>query len=227
MKYNENYFQNGNNQDEPKTIQSSLVEGEQIEWSGKPQRKAFIVNNVLKMLPVALLWLVFDTFFIVMLAKTADMLPVPAIVFLCIFFVFHLMPVWMWIYRCATASKRHKNIEYAFTNKRIVVRKGIVAVDFKSIDYKDVVAVNLRYGLIDKAAKVGDIYITSTGKATVLEDLENPASVEQLLQRIISDKKPGVAFTDNAKVTYVKCKYCGTKNVSDADKCSSCGAPLD
>ena len=227
MKYNENYFQNGNNQDEPKTIQSSLVEGEQIEWSGKPQRKAFIVNNVLKMLPVALLWLVFDTFFIVMLTKTAGMLPVPAIVFLCIFFVFHLMPVWMWIYRCATASKRHKNIEYAFTNKRIIVRKGIVAVDFKSIDYKDVVAVNLRYGLIDKAAKVGDIYITSTGKATVLEDLENPASVEQLLQRIISDKKPGVAFTDNAKVTYVKCKYCGTKNVSDADKCSSCGAPLD
>lgn len=227
MKYNENYFQNGNNQDEPKTIQSSLVEGEQIEWSGKPQRKAFIVNNVLKMLPVAFLWLVFDTFFIVMLTKTADMLPVPAIVFLCIFFVFHLMPVWMWIYRCATASKRHKNIEYAFTNKRIVVRKGIVAVDFKSIDYKDVVAVNLRYGLIDKAAKVGDIYITSMGKATVLEDLENPASVEQLLQRILSDKKPGVAFTDNAKVTYVKCKYCGTKNVSDADKCSSCGAPLD
>lgn len=227
MKYNENYFQNVNNQDEPKTIQSSLVEGEQIEWSGKPQRKAFIVNNVLKMLPVAFLWLVFDTFFIVMLTKTADMLPVPAIVFLCIFFVFHLMPVWIWIYRCATASKRHKNIEYAFTNKRIIVRKGIVAVDFKSIDYKDVVAVNLRYGLIDKAAKVGDIYITSTGKATVLEDLENPASVEQLLQRIISDKKPGVAFTDNAKVTYVKCKYCGTKNVSDADKCSSCGAPLD
>lgn len=227
MKYNENYFQNGNNQDEPKTIQSSLVEGEQIEWSGRPQRKAFIVNNVLKMLPVALLWLVFDTFFIVMLTKTADMLPVPAIVFLCIFFVFHLMPVWIWIYRCATASKRHKNIEYAFTNKRIIVRKGIVAVDFKSIDYKDVVAVNLRYGLIDKAAKVGDIYITSTGKATVLEDLENPASVEQLLQRIISDTKPGVAFTDNAKVTYVKCKYCGMKNVSSASTCSSCGAPLD
>ncbi len=227
MRYDENYFQNGKNQDEPKTIQSALLDGEQVLWSGKPQRKAFIVNNVLKMLPVALLWLVFDTFFIVMLTKTADMLPVPLIVFLCIFFVFHLMPVWMWIYRCATASKRHKNIEYAFTNKRIIVRKGIVAVDFKSIDYKDVVAVNLRYGLIDKAAKVGDIYITSTGKATVLEDLENPASVEQLLQRIISDKKPGVAFTDNAKVTYVKCKYCGTKNVSDADKCSSCGAPLD
>ena len=227
MRYDENYFQNGKNQDEPKSIQSALLDGEQVLWSGKPQKKAFVLNNVLKMLPVALLWIVFDTFFIVMLTRTADMIPLPAIVFLCVFFVFHLMPVWIWIYRCVTASKRHKNIEYAFTDKRIIVRKGAVAVDFKSIDYKDVVAVNLRYGLIDKAAKVGDIYITSTGKATVLEDLENPASVEQLLQQIVTDKKPDVAFTDNAKVTYVKCKYCGKKNVSGASSCSSCGAPLD
>ena len=187
MRYDENYFQNGKNQDEPKTIQSALLDGEQVLWSGKPQKKAFVLNNVLKMLPVALLWIVFDTFFIVMLTRTADMIPLPAIVFLCVFFVFHLMPVWIWIYRCVTASKRHKNIEYAFTDKRIIVRKGAVAVD--------------------------------------LEDLENPASVEQLLQQIVSDKKPDVAFTDNAKATYVKCKYCGKKNVSSASSCSSCGAP--
>ena len=134
MRYDENYFQNGKNQDEPKTIQSALLDGEQVLWSGKPQKKAFVLNNVLKMLPVALLWIVFDTFFIVMLTRTADMIPLPAIVFLCVFFVFHLMPVWIWIYRCVTASKRHKNIEYAFTDKRIIVRKGAVAVDFKSID---------------------------------------------------------------------------------------------
>ena len=86
MRYDENYFQNGKNQDEPKTIQSALLDGEQVLWSGKPQKKAFVLNNVLKMLPVALLWIVFDTFFIVMLTRTADMIPVPAIVFLCVFF---------------------------------------------------------------------------------------------------------------------------------------------
>lgn len=63
MRYDENYFQNGKNQDEPKTIQSALLDGEQVLWSGKPQKKAFVLNNVLKMLPVALLWIVFDTFF--------------------------------------------------------------------------------------------------------------------------------------------------------------------
>ena len=54
MRYDENYFQNGKNQDEPKTIQSALLDGEQVLWSGKPQKKAFVLNNVLKMLPVAL-----------------------------------------------------------------------------------------------------------------------------------------------------------------------------
>lgn len=226
MELNENYFQNGKN-NAPQTIQESLVEGETIVWSGKPQRKAFILNNVLKMLPIALVWIAFDSFFIAMVAKNADMIPVPAIAFMCVFFIFHLMPVWIWIYRCATASKRHKNTEYAFTSSRIIVRKGAVAVDIKSIDYKDVAAVNLRYGLIDKAAKVGDIYITSTGKATVLEDLDDPTAVEQILQRLVTAHRSDTLFTSNAKVTYVKCKYCGAKNESSASCCSTCGAPLD
>ena len=227
MQFNEDYFQIGKN-DNPKTIEESLEKDEKIVWSGKPQKKAFVLNNVFKMLPVALLWIAFDSFFIAMLSVNSDMIPTPAIVFLCVFFVFHLMPVWIWIYRCATAAKRHRNTEYAFTDRRIIIRKGLVAVDFKSIGYKDVAAVNLRYGVIDRIVKVGDIYITSTGKATVLEDLENPASVEQILQQLV--QTPDVSFTSNAKVAYVKCKYCGRKNrVGDggAGVCSSCGAPLD
>lgn len=226
MQLDEKYFQPENNNG-AKSIEQSLMPGETIVWQGKPQKKAFVLNNVFKMLPFAIVWLAFDAFFIAMVATNFEELPTPIIPMLCVFFLIHLAPVWIWVYRCVTASKRHRNTEYAFTDKRIIIRKGAVAVDFKSIDYKDVVAVNLRYGLIDKLAKVGDIYITATGKASVLEDLENPSSVEQQLQKIISDKKPGVAFTDNAKITYIKCKYCGKKNVSSASSCSSCGAPLD
>lgn len=223
MQLNENYFQSY--KDNKRTIADSLEEGENIVWSGKPQKKAFLLNNVFKMLPIALLWIVFDTIFIAMVSVNSEMIPTPAIAFLCVFFVFHLMPVWIWIYRCVTASKRHKNIEYAFTDRRIIIRKGVVAVDFKSIRYKDVAAVNIRCGVIDRMAKVGDIYITSVGKATVLEDLENPDSVEQILQKLV--QKPDVAFTSNEKATFVKCKYCGRQNPSGAGVCSSCGAPLD
>lgn len=226
MQLNENYFQPENN-DSAKAIEQSLMPGETIVWQGKPQKKAFVLNNVLKMLPLAIVWLAFDAFFIAMVATNFEELPTPIIPMLCVFFLMHLAPVWIWVYRCVTASKRHKNTEYAFTDQRIIIRKGAIAVDIKSIEYKDVVAVNLRYGLIDKLVNVGDIYITATGKASVLEDLENPSQVAQILQSTVSSKKANVSFTDNAKVTYVKCKYCGCKNKSTEKVCSSCGAPLD
>lgn len=226
MQLNEKYFQQGKDKN-IQTIEQSLMSGETILWQGKPQKKAFVLNNVFKMLPIALVWLAFDVFFIVMLATNADFFPVAMIAPLCIFFLLHLAPVWIWIYRCVTAVKRHRNTEYAFTNQRIIIRKGAVAVDFKSIDYKDVVVVNIRYGVIDKLAKVGDIYITSVGKATVLEDLDNPVDIARILQNTISQTKQNVSFTVDAKVTYVKCKYCGCKNNSADKVCSSCGAPLD
>lgn len=227
MQLNEKYFQPNSEGPKSETIADSLFDGEKILWSGKPQKKAFVLNNIMKMLPIALIWIAFDAFFIFMVATNFGEFPAPLIPALCIFFVFHLAPVWIWLYRCITASKRHKNTEYAFTDRRIIIRKGAVAVDFKSIEYKDVVAVNLRYGVIDKLAKVGDVYITATGKASVLEDLENPSQVEKILQGIVSEQKPNVAFTDNAKVTFVKCKYCGCKNKSTDPICSSCGAPLE
>lgn len=227
MQLNEKYFQPKDSNSDIQTIEQSLMPDEKILWQGKPQKKAFVLNNVFKMLPIALLWIAFDVFFIVMLATTADDFPPSMIAPICIFFVLHLAPVWIWIYRSVTASKRQKNTDYAFTDRRIIIRKGTIAVDFKSIEYKDVVAVNLRYGVIDRIAKVGDIYITATGKASVLEDLENPTAVAKLLQDTISQIKQNVSFTDNAKVTYVKCKYCGCKNKSTDSTCSSCGAPLE
>lgn len=226
MQLNEKYFQQGKDKN-IQTVEQSLMQGENILWQGKPQKKAFVLNNVFKMLPVALLWIAFDVFFIVMLATTADGFPTSMIAPICIFFVLHLAPVWIWIYKCVTASKRHKNTEYAFTDKRIIIRQGTIAVDFKSIEYKDVSAVNIRYGVIDRLAKVGDIYITSTGKASVLEDLENPSEISKILQDAISQTKQNVSFTVGAKVTFVKCKYCGCKNKSTDTVCSSCGAPLE
>ena len=227
MELNEKYFQPKDSGSDIETIEQSLMPDEKILWQGKPQKKAFVLNNVFKMLPIALVWIVFDVFFIVMLATTADGFPTSMIAPICIFFVLHLAPVWIWIYKSVTASKRHKNTDYAFTDKRIIIRKGTIAVDFKSIEYKDVVAVNLRYGVIDRLAKVGDIYITATGKASVLEDLENPSQIVKILQDTISQPKQNVSFTVGEKVSYVKCKYCGCKNKSSNSTCSSCGAPLE
>lgn len=36
-----------------------LAEGEQELWSAKPKKSAFIINNIVRMMPVALIWLLF------------------------------------------------------------------------------------------------------------------------------------------------------------------------
>lgn len=52
---------------------------------------------------------------------------------------------------------------YVITNKRILIKTGIIGTDFNSIYFTEVKTVNVNVGLIDKIFKVGTINI-DTGK---------------------------------------------------------------
>lgn len=56
-KYDENYFYDNTNQN---NIDDLILEDEQLLWRGKPKKKAYILNSILKMMPIALLWLAID-----------------------------------------------------------------------------------------------------------------------------------------------------------------------
>lgn len=84
-----------------------LAEGEQELWSAKPKKSAFIINNILTMLPFALIWLLFDSIFIIAFVSSGS--PKEMILPIILFFVFHLMPVWIWLGNVLTANKKWKN----------------------------------------------------------------------------------------------------------------------
>lgn len=227
-RFDENYFTDAKDDgSKPRRVEDVVGQDETVLWKGKPKKNAFVLNSAAKMFPIALVWIAFDSFFIAMLAKQEPALPASAIAPLCAFFALHLAPVWIWLGKTLTAGKKYKNTEYVLTDKRVIVRTGTVGVDFKSVYYKDITAVNLRTGIIDRALKVGDIYITSNQKATALLDLENASDVRDRLEKLVSDVKDGAVFSLNAKATFVKCQYCGCKNKSTDKTCSSCGAPLE
>lgn len=121
------------------------------------------------------------------------------IIGMCVFFLFHLLPVWIWISHVITANRQHKNLEYAFTDKRIVVKSGIVGIDFKNIYYADITSVNLKVGLIDRICKVGDIYIKGKESAAVLYDLENCYFIVNKLQEIVLDLKTDTYFPNDLR----------------------------
>lgn len=198
-KIDENYFKTSDK--DYTRIDEIIDDGEKILWRGKPKKSAYVLNAFLKMLPIAIIWLAFDGAFIGLLLTQIgwDMIPAPMKIFIFVFFAFHLVPVWIWIANVVTANRQHKNLEYAFTNRRIIVRSGIIGIDFKNVFYTDVEAVNLKVGIVDKMLKVGDIYISSKAGATVLFDIDNPYFITGRLQKIVSDIKTDTLFPNNLR----------------------------
>lgn len=200
-KLDENYFKIDPSGRDLKNIEDVIGSDEQILWSGKPKKRAFLINAFTKMLPIALIWLLFDGAFIGLMIGTMDEIPASVKTFMVVFFLFHLMPVWIWLSNVLTANRQHENLEYAFTNKRIIIKSGIIGIDFKNIYYSEIDSVNLRVGLVDRIEKVGDIYIKSIGGANVLYDLENPYSLTEKLQKIVVDIKTDIQFPNNLRPT--------------------------
>lgn len=198
-KLDENYFKIEPSGRDLKTIEDVIGSDEQILWSGKPKKRAFLINAFTKMLPIALIWLLFDGAFIGLMIGTMDEIPASVKIFMTVFFLFHLMPVWIWLSNVLTANRQHENLEYAFTNKRIIIKSGIIGIDFKNIYYSEIDSVNLRVGLVDRIEKVGDIYIKSIGGANVLYDLENPYTLTEKLQKIVVDIKTDIQFPNNLR----------------------------
>lgn len=198
-KLDENYFKIDPSGRDLKNIEDVIGSDEQILWSGKPKKRAFLINAFTKMLPIALIWLLFDGAFIGLMIGTMDEIPTSVKIFMTVFFLFHLMPVWIWLSNVLTANRQHENLEYAFTNKRIIIKSGIIGIDFKNIYYSEIDSVNLRVGLVDRIEKVGDIYIKSIGGANVLYDLENPYTLTEKLQKIVVDIKTDIQFPNNLR----------------------------
>lgn len=198
-KLDENYFKIDPSGRDLKNIEDVIGSDEQILWSGKPKKRAFLINAFTKMLPIALIWLLFDGAFIGLMIGTMDEIPASVKIFMTVFFLFHLMPVWIWLSNVLTANRQHENLEYAFTNKRIIIKSGIIGIDFKNIYYSEIDSVNLRVGLVDRIEKVGDIYIKSIGGANVLYDLENPYTLTEKLQKIVVDIKTDIQFPNNLR----------------------------
>lgn len=198
-KLDENYFKIDPSGRDLKNIEDVIGSDEQILWSGKPKKRAYLINAFTKMLPIALIWLLFDGAFIGLMIGTMDEIPTSVKTFMTVFFLFHLMPVWIWLSNVLTANRQHENLEYAFTNKRIIIKSGIIGIDFKNIYYSEIDSVNLRVGLVDRIEKVGDIYIKSIGGANVLYDLENPYTLTEKLQKIVVDIKTDIQFPNNLR----------------------------
>lgn len=161
-----------------------LSEGESLLWSGKPKKNAFITKRTITMMPIAIVWLLFDSTFIMAAFQDGE-----STLFMIPFFALHLMPVWIWIGNMITASRRWKNTMYYVTNRRMVIQSGYWAVNEVSLFYKEVEHAQVHIGLVSKLFQTGSIWFNGDYRKNgfVFEELENPNEAYRKIQKIILD----------------------------------------
>lgn len=180
-------------------IEDLLSEDEEVLLRLKPDKKDYIMESIFKGLPVVLIWGGFDAFFIYMLVSSGALNEMGFMaLFIIGFFLIHLFPVWMYVANIVRKVASYKNIEYVFTEKRIIIRTGVI-VDYKMLYYADISSVVVKVGLWDRMFKVGDLYITTVNQNAVLEDIHSPYQYADKIQEIVRDLKADMEFPNDLR----------------------------
>ena len=196
----QDYFQLDENIKQNK-IEDILTEGESVLVRLKPDRKTYVLESIFKGLPLALVWLGFDAFFIFMIItqNVAANIGGWFIPFMILFFGIHLIPVWLFIYNLIKKLAGYKNLEYVFTDKRIIIRSGVIGVDFKFIYYEEIQSVLVKVGIFDRLFKVGDLYIKTESQTGVIEDIKAPYQYSTKIQKIAQDIKTDINYPNDLR----------------------------
>lgn len=134
-----------------------LDEDEKLVKTFKPNKAKFMVSTLFMSTIFTLFFAIVGVLLVlfpdegVVINKIFVLIPVGA-------FVLVMLIVWIF------AEIYYKNLHFAYSNKRIIIRSGIFGVDFKSLDMSMIGAVNVYVSLIDKILRknTGTISFGST-----------------------------------------------------------------
>ena len=182
---------------------------EKILWKGKPNKRCFILEGIFNpMLPFALAWFLFDSLFIAAFIGGAATPGAPAVfsIFPLIFFLFHLMPVWIYLGGVIFVFRRYQHTEYIVTDKGVYISGGLFSYTCNMKPFTELARVNIHRGIIDQIIGVGDVVLTSnniadyynsglrvngrpvgTGFGTTIADIKDYRKVFELIKKLQED----------------------------------------
>lgn len=139
----------------PQEFDAVKDDDETIFWVGRPKQVPFLAQGI-PFLIVGLVWLFFDSFFIMGIGSVGAAFDGMG-GFLAVFFLFHLAPFWLSLANMLRLLLVYKNTRYAYTNKRMMFRTGFFGIDFKAVDYDKIQNLEVNVGPLEKLFNVGSI----------------------------------------------------------------------
>lgn len=163
---------------------------EQILWTAKPKFVPFILTGLPNCIIV--LMIVVISYYVYHVANARGIEPPPILLFL--FFVV-VLPLLPFFGRLLSYSKTL----YGFSNKRIMIRTGLVKANFKVINHNRIITSGVDVNIIEKMFNVGSIRFFS-GKTKNTEDgienvydywraIENPHEVFKRIKLLSASAK--------------------------------------
>ena len=160
------------------------------------------------MLPFALAWFLFDSLFIATFIGGAATSGAPAVfsIFPLIFFLIHLMPVWIYLGGVIFVFRRYQHTEYIVTDKGVYISGGLFSYTCNMKPFTELARVNIHRGIIDQIIGVGDVVLTSnniadyynsdvrvngrpvgTGFGITISDIKDYRKVFELIKKLQED----------------------------------------
>ena len=165
----------------------NLKEDEKVIWYSKPRLKSLVLTALLKVLPIALFWIVIDTSFIIIMIKSKMFSQNINLAFIIIpFFIIHLSPVWIWFSGLLKSAEGYKTITYALTDKRIIIKNSCYGTDIRSINLEEISSVLVYKDTVDKLIKTGDVICKGEFLDVCLYNVDDSFMVKDLIsERIV------------------------------------------
>ena len=171
-------------------IDKVLNSDEVVYFREQPNKEAFVWSSVFSMMPFALIWLAFDSIFIVAFITIGNVPFVAYFIFIP-FMLIHLTPVWIWLAQIVKAIFGYKNQEYALTDKRIILKSGVKKIKITSVYLKDITDVEYVARKSNKHS-LGDVLVKFGNVRFLLSSVERPLEFVEATRSLMKGEKPNI-----------------------------------
>ena len=131
---------------------------ENIYWAGRPHYIPYLITGV-PFLLFGLAWGAMDYFgFIRNMPRSMDGFAIP-------FFALHLFPFWGSILYLLSLLISYRNVAYAVTDQRLIIRSGVFGINYKTVDLDKIASMEVSVGPIEAMVGAGSI-LANAGRTT-------------------------------------------------------------
>lgn len=179
-------------------LQKVLDENEKILWEGRPQFLPFVFQGWILISIVGILWTLGVLSIAVAQPKLGNLIFITPHFWIGIVMIFGYPLQKLLVY---------ERMYYTITDKRVIIQKGIIGRDFRSIDFDKITDAEVNVGFMDKlfSKSSGSILIftpssvvrTRNGITAIpnrLSNIRNPYEVFKLFKKTSHDVKTDISY---------------------------------